>query len=91
MRMRFSAVECGYFVPAAECVTHLVGSGESGPAENEDAQGFHGFLREQRCRCCTEGNSDTGGGGEFDELAASRIHFIVVRSRGVETSLIVFG
>ena len=42
-RMRFAAIERRHLVSAAERVTNLIRPGESGPAENENAQRLHGF------------------------------------------------
>ena len=44
--VRFAAVERRDLMSAAQRVLHLIWTGESRAAENQNAQRFHGFLRE---------------------------------------------
>jgi len=44
--VRFTAIKCGHLVAAAERILDLIRAGESGPAENQNSQGFHSLLRE---------------------------------------------
>src|ERR1700751_4830418 len=84
--MRFAAVKSGNLVAAAQRVSNLVRPGESGTAKNKNAQRFHRFVCEQRCRACAYCKSSSGGG--FDKTAA--FHRFVMSSE-VEIPLIFKG
>src|SRR5215831_20459248 len=74
--MRFAAVERRNFVTTTERVANLVRPDKSGTAQNQNAQWLHCFLREQRCRSCT--NRKRARYRKFNEFPTGLLHCAII-------------